>query len=66
MLNLDISYHSTSCENCGEIVSWKDSDYVGGNKEDDKFSCLMDKLNYHKKNDPKCNREKKLKQLFND
>ena len=56
--------HSTTCQECGELIRWCDSDYVGGTTNDDQFSGIIDKLIYHMKNDPKCVRERKLNELF--
>jgi hypothetical protein len=54
----------TTCQECGELICWRDSDYVGGTTDDDQFSGIIDKLIYHMKNDPKCVRERKLNELF--
>jgi len=56
--------HSTTCGECGELISWRDYDYFGGTTNDDQFSGIIDKLIYHMKNDPKCVRERKLNELF--
>ncbi len=61
--NIETS-QSITCQECGELIVWRDSDYVGGSTEDDKFSGVIDKLIHHKKNDPKCIRERKLKELL--
>lgn len=55
---------STTCQECGEPIIWRDSDYVGGSTEDDRFSSAIDKLIHHINNDPKCVRERKLKELL--
>jgi hypothetical protein len=49
--------HSTTCQECGELIRWCDS-------ETDQFYGLVDKLIYHMKNDSKCVRERKLNELF--
>ena len=48
---------TTYCQECGELIRWADID-------DDDFGGVVDKLIYHMKNDPKCIRERKLKELF--
>lgn len=55
---------STTCQECGELIHWCDSDHVGGSTDDDKFSSVIQKLIHHLKNDPKCVRERKLKLIL--
>ena len=58
--NISIS-QSTTCQNCGKMIIWCDSDTY-----DDQFSGIIDKLIHHMNNDNECVRERKLKQLFEE
>ena len=59
--NISIS-ESTTCQNCGKMIRWCDSDHIGG----DQFSGVIDKLKYHINNDFECVRERKLKQILGE
>lgn len=52
-----------TCQECGQEIKWLDSDSTNGNKEDDQFSSVYDKLKWHKQNDKMCVRNRKLKKL---
>jgi hypothetical protein len=50
---------STYCWLCNEHIVWR-IDSI----DDNRFSGAIDKLYYHQKNDNKCKREVKLKELL--
>jgi hypothetical protein len=64
--NIFRSSHTTTCHICGGRVFWADSDFIGGDTEDDRFSGVMEKLKYHQENDTACIREQKLKVLLSN
>lgn len=63
--NISIS-QSTTCQNCGKMIRWCDSDHIGGDTYDDQFSGVIDKLKQHINNDTECVRERKLKQILGE